>query len=82
MAAGDDVEVAVALDTAPRELLVPDDFDAALNASPQAQRSFDGLSFSQRQWFVLGVDGAKTEATRRRRIAKAVERLGHGRSNR
>ena len=74
--------MAVALDTAPRELIVPDDFGAALDASPQARRFFDGLSFSQRQWFVLGVNDAKTEPTRQRRIAKAIERLAAGRSNR
>ena len=82
VAAGDEVEVAIALDTAPRELRVPDDFSAALDAAPDARRFFDGLSFSQRQWFVLGVEGAKTEATRQRRIAKAIERLAEGRGNR
>jgi hypothetical protein len=81
-AAGDEVEVAIALDTAPRELVVPEDLGAALDAVPEARRFFDGLSYSQRQWFVLGVDGAKTDATRRRRIAKAIERLAQGRSNR
>ncbi len=82
VAAGDDIEVTVALDTAPRELLMPDDFAAALDASPEARRFFDGLSFSQRQWFVLGVNDAKTDVTRRRRIAKAIDRLMQGKSNR
>lgn len=82
VAAGDEIDVAVELDTAPRELDVPADLGAALDASPQARRFFDGLSFSRRQWFVLGVEDAKTEATRRRRIEKAVERLAEGRSNR
>ncbi len=82
VAAGDEVDVSVALDTARRELIAPDDFAAALDGAPQARRLFDGLSLSQRQWFVLGVNDARTEATRRRRIAKAIDRLAQGRSNR
>jgi hypothetical protein len=80
--AGDEIDVALALDTEPRELAVPADFGEALDARPEARRFFDGLSHSQRQWFVVGIDGAKSEETRRRRIAKAVDRLAEGRSNR
>ncbi len=80
--AGEEIEVLLALDTEPRELLVPEDLAAALDARPEAGRFFDGLSYSQRQWYVLGIEDAKTEATRQRRIAKACERLAAGRANR
>ena len=75
VAAGDDVEVDLELDTAPRELVVPDDLTAALDADPAARAAFDALSYSNRQRYVLSVEGAKTDATRQRRVAKAVEEL-------
>jgi hypothetical protein len=80
VAAGDEVEVDLELDTEPRELTVPPDFTDALDRAPDARRFFDGLSYSNRQRFVLGVEGAKTPETRQRRIAAAVERLREGRT--
>ncbi len=80
VAAGDEVDVEIELDTEPRELAVPPDLAAALDADPDpdARRQFDSLSFSRRQWFVLGVEGAKQEETRRRRIDKAIVTLREG----
>jgi hypothetical protein len=82
VAAGDQIEVTLELDTEPREVALPDDFAQALDAQPEARRFFDGLSNSQKQWFVQPIEGAKTPETRERRIVKAVERLREGRSNR
>jgi Bacteriocin-protection, YdeI or OmpD-Associated/Domain of unknown function (DUF1905) len=82
IAAGDEVDVDIELDTAPREVMVPPDFAEALDRDPDARRFFDGLSYSQRQWFVLGVEEAKTAGTRQRRIDKAVARLREGRAQR
>jgi hypothetical protein len=82
VAAGDEVVVDIELDTAPREVTVPPDFAEALDRDPDARRFFDGLSYSQRQWFVLGVEEAKTAETRQRRIDKAVARLREGRAQR
>lgn len=79
VAAGDDVEVELALDTAPREVEVPEDLAAALDADPAARRTFDALSNSKRKWHVLQVTGAKTDETRQRRIAKAIATLREGR---
>lgn len=79
VAGGDEVDVDVELDTAPREVAVPADLAAALDAEPAARRTFDGLSYSNRSWHVLQIEGAKTEDTRRRRIAKSVEALRDGR---
>jgi hypothetical protein len=80
VAAGDAVDVEVELDTAPREVTVPDDLAAALDAEPAARRTFDGLSYSNRSWHVLQVEGAKTDETRQRRIEKSVAALSEGRS--
>ena len=79
VAGGDEVDVDIELDTAPREVTVPEDFAAALDAEPAARRTFDGLSYSNKSWHVLQIDGAKTEETRQRRIAKSVEALRDGR---
>lgn len=73
--AGDVLDVDVELDTAPREVAVPPDLAAALDAEPEARAFFDGLSHSNRSWHVLQVEGAKTDETRQRRVAKAVEML-------
>jgi hypothetical protein len=78
VAAGDEVEIDLAPDTAPREVVVPDDFAAALAAEPAAQRTFDALSYSNRSWHVLSIEGAKTEETRERRIAKSITVLREG----
>jgi hypothetical protein len=80
VAAGDEVEVDVDLDTAPRAVDVPADFAAALAAEPEARRTFDGLSYSNKSWHVLQVEGAKTDETRQRRITKSVDTLKQGRA--
>ena len=78
VAGGDEVDVDVELDTAPREVTVPSDFGAALDAEPNARRTFDGLSYSNKSWHVLQIEGAKTDETRQRRIAKSVATLREG----
>ena len=80
--AGEAVSVELALDTAPREVAVPPDFAAALAAEPVAQTTFDRISYSEKRWFVLGIQDAKTPETRQRRIDKAIERLREGRGQR
>ncbi len=80
VAAGDEVEVEIELDTAPREVTVPADFAEALDRDKAARTYFDGLSYSNRLRIVLGIEGAKAAETRQRRIVKAVEMLRQGRS--
>lgn len=75
---GDELDVDIELDTAPREVQVPPDFSAALDAEPAARATFDKLSYSNKSWHVLQVEGAKTDETRQRRIAKSVATLKEG----
>jgi hypothetical protein len=75
VAAGDEVDVDLEPDTAPREVEVPADLAAALAAAPAARAAFGALSYSNQRRHVLSVEGAKTEATRARRVAKAVADL-------
>ena len=77
--AGDEIEVSLELDTAPREVTVPEDFAAALDAEPAAKRTFEGLSYSQKNGLVTSVEGAKTAETRERRVSKAISTLREGR---
>jgi hypothetical protein len=79
VAAGDEVDVDIELDTEPRQVVVPPDFAEALAADDEARRIFDGLSYSNKRRHVLSIEGAKTAETRRRRIDKAVTALREGR---
>ncbi len=80
VAAGDEVDIDLELDTEPRVLAVPADFSEALDRDPEARRFFDGLSYSNRSRFVLSIDDAKTPETRQRRIEKSVATLHEGRT--
>ena len=80
VAGGDEVDVDIELDTAPRVVAVPDDLAAALDADPAARRTFDSISNSNKGWHVSQVEGAKTDETRQRRIAKSIEMLREGRA--
>ena len=73
--AGDDVEVAVELDTAPREVEVPEALAAALAARPDAAAAFERMAFTHRKEYARWVAEAKREETRERRVQQAVEMI-------
>jgi hypothetical protein len=75
VSAGDEVDVDVVLDTAPREVEVPVDFAQALNAVPGLRQAFDAMAFTHRKEHVRAIEDAKTAETRSRRIVRAVEKL-------
>ncbi len=78
VSAGDEVEVDVELDTAPREVEVPADLAAALDAHPELRGRFDRLAFTHRKEHVRAVKSAKAEATRQRRVAGVLAALRNG----
>ena len=80
VAGGDEVQIDIEVDTEPREVVVPADFHTALQGDSAARLTFDGLSYSNKRWHVLQVEGAKTAETRERRIAKSLEILRQGRA--
>ena len=75
---GDVVDVDIELDTAPRVVELPKDFAAALKKDAKARKTFDGLSPSNKGWHVSSIEGAKTDETRQRRIAKSIAALREG----
>lgn len=75
VAGGDEVEVDVVLDTAPREVVVPADLATELAADPIAEERFAALSYSAKQRHVLPIGAAKTPETRQRRIIGAITAL-------
>ncbi len=75
---GDEVDLEIELDSAPREIDVPEELAAALAAEPAALATFEKLSNSNKGWHVTQVISAKTDETRQRRIAKSVAALKEG----
>jgi hypothetical protein len=78
--AGDELDIDIELDTAPREVTVPLDFAEALERNADAKRRFDALSYSHKLQHVLAIEQAKTAETRQRRIDKAISTLREGRA--
>jgi uncharacterized protein YdeI (YjbR/CyaY-like superfamily) len=76
--AGDTVEVAIELDTEPREVDVPEALATALADDAAARATFDALSFTHRKEYARWVAEAKRAETRDRRVAKALEELRMG----
>ena len=75
---GDAVEVELELDTAPREVAVPEDLSAAMAGDAAAKAFFETLSYSNKLKHALSVADAKTPETRARRVEKAMEMLRAG----
>lgn len=75
IAAGDEVDVEIELDTEPRVVVVPSDFAEVLESDARAKQAFEALSYSKQRQHVLSIEGAKTDETRQRRIAKALSAL-------
>ena len=73
-AGGEELDVTLEHDAGPRTVEVPDDLAAAL-AEAGVRETFDALAFTHRKEHVRSVEDAKSEETRARRIAKAVEKL-------
>jgi hypothetical protein len=73
--AGEVIEVTLELDTAPRDVEVPEDLLAAFERAPAAQEAFEALSPSRKGYWTYQLDQAKTPETRARRVEKTIEAL-------
>lgn len=66
--------------TAKRPLETPPELLAAFHRNKAARLGFEGLSPSHQREYIEWITEAKQEATRERRLAKALEQLGEGKS--
>ncbi len=78
--AGDEVDVVLELDQAPREVEVPPALAAALAGDAQARAAFEGLAFTHRKEYARWVAEAKREETRDRRVEQALEMIKAGKT--
>lgn len=63
-----------------KELEVPADFTAALQANPAALEHFERFSPSKRKEYVEWITEAKSDATRAKRLGTAVEWIAEGKA--
>lgn len=63
-----------------KELVVPAYFTAALKKNKKAQATFDAFAYSHKREYVEWIAEAKTEETRQRRMATALEWMAEGKS--
>ena len=78
IAEGDEVEVVIERDDAPREVEVPPALQARLDADEIARAAFEKLSFTHRREYANWIAEAKKEDTRDRRAGRAIEMLREG----
>lgn len=72
---GDEVEITLSRDDAPRVVEIPPELAAALSADPDLRARFDRLSFTQRRECAGSIAEAKRPETRARRLEATLETL-------
>ena len=72
---GDELEITLSLDTEPRIVELPSDFQKALAKNKSAMSAFEKLSPSRKKAIVVSINEAKTEETKLKRIEKAIKSL-------
>ena len=82
VSAGQEVDVSIEADVAPREVTVPADLADALAEDHDAQAFFDALAYSHRKEWVRWIEESKKIETRTSRIVRAVESLRAGKRTR
>ncbi|HKX84800.1 MAG TPA: YdeI/OmpD-associated family protein [Pyrinomonadaceae bacterium] len=61
-----------------KELVIPDDFTAALKKNRSAREAFEKFSYSHRKEYIEWITEAKAEPTREKRLATTLEWLQEG----
>lgn len=73
--AGDELDVGIELDDAPRTVEVPADLAAALAEEPAAAQAWETLAYTHQKEWARSVEDAKKPETRARRVAAAIDAL-------
>ena len=76
--AGDDVEVTLELDDAPREVDVPEALRAVLDSDAELRAAWTALPAGKQKAHALSVSSARTDETRGRRLSQVVGVLRDG----
>jgi hypothetical protein len=76
--AGDTATFRIEPDATPVKVTMPADLRKALSANPNAKATWDKITPKARAEWVTHIQEAKQEATRQRRIARAIQRLAAG----
>jgi len=76
---GDEVDITVTVDMAPREVEMPVDLQRALASDPEARSRFDAFSYSHKREYVGWITEAKRDETKLRRAEQALEMIKQGR---
>ncbi len=72
---GDEVEVRLEFDDAPRSVAMPAALTEALHDDAAAAAAWRGLSYSKQKAHAHSVESAKADETRKRRVAKVMDSL-------
>lgn len=75
VAFGDEVELEITRDDAPRVVEPPPELEAALAAEPSLRGRFDALSFTRRREMAESIAEARKPETRAARLEKALKAL-------
>jgi hypothetical protein len=79
--AGDKVLVELEKDTEERIVTVPEDLKQALAKSPEAEKFFNTLSYTNKKEYAVWITSAKKIETREKRLSEAVQKLMLGKKN-
>ena len=63
-----------------KEMVVPDYFIKALSKNKKAKQTFESFAYSHKKEYLQWITEAKTEETRNKRIAAAIEMMSEGKS--
>jgi uncharacterized protein YdeI (YjbR/CyaY-like superfamily) len=74
------IKIAAKKPAAKLDLVIPDVLTQALKKDRKAHETFENFSYSRRKDYVEWITDAKTEATRDKRLATAIEWLAEGKS--
>ncbi len=80
LSGGEEIEVELVPDDAPREVEVPAELATALKDAPDAAAFLSGLSHTHQLAYVLWIEAAKKPETRLARVVRAVEMLSDHRT--
>ena len=78
--AGEDVDVTVELDRAPRVVEIPEALALALADAPDVAAAFEAMAFTHRKEYARWIAEAKQEQTRQRRVQQALDMIRAGKT--